>query len=48
MSTQEISAVIQLFSDIAVPAFSIAFIFAFGGKLVRSLLSMAFDGKFKL
>lgn len=48
MSAEAISAVVQMFGDIAVPAFSVAFVFAFGGKLVRSLLTMGFDGKFKL
>lgn len=48
MSTDAISAVVQLFGEIAVPAFSVAFVFAFGAKLVRSLLNMGFDGKFKL
>lgn len=48
MSSDAISALVQLFGDIAVPAFSVAFVFAFGAKLVRSLLNMGFDGKFKL
>ena len=48
MSPDAISALVQLFGDIAVPAFSVAFVFAFGAKLVRSLLNMGFDGKFKL
>lgn len=48
MSSDAITAVVQLFGDIAVPAFSVAFVFAFGAKLVRSLLNMGFDGKFKL
>lgn len=48
MSADTISAVIQLFADLAGPAFGVAFVFAFGGKLVRSFLNMSFDGKFKL
>lgn len=48
MSAEAISAVVQLFGELAVPAFSVAFIFAFGGKLVRSFLNAAFDGKYKL
>ena len=48
MSSDAISALVQLFGDIAVPAFSVAFVFAFGAKLVRSLLNMGFNGKFKL
>lgn len=42
------ATVIGLFGDLAIPAFGVAFVFAFGGKLVRSFLSMGFDGKFKL
>ena len=48
MSAEAVSAVVQLFGDIAVPAFTVAFVFAFCAKLVRSLLNMGFDGKFKL
>lgn len=48
MSADAVSAVVTLFGDIAVPAFTVAFVFAFGAKLVRSLLNMGFDGKFKL
>lgn len=48
MSQEAISAVVALFGEIAVPAFAVAFVFAFGGKLIRSLLSMGLDGKFKL
>lgn len=40
--------IIDVFAQIAGPAFSVAFVFAFGGKLVRSFLNMGFDGKFKL
>lgn len=48
MDSGTISAVIDLFAQLAGPAFSVAFVFAFGAKLVRSFLGMAFDGKFKL
>lgn len=48
MDADSIRVVIQLFADIAGPAFSVAFVFAFGGKLVKSFLNMAFDGKFRL
>lgn len=48
MSSEAVSAVVALFADIAVPAFGIAFTFAFGAKLIRSLLNMGLDGKFKL
>lgn len=44
----DISAVIGLFAQIAGPAFTVAFVFAFGAKLVHSFLSMGFDGRFKL
>lgn len=48
MSAEAVSAVVALFGDIAVPAFGIAFAFGFGAKLVKSLLNMGLDGKFKL
>lgn len=48
MDAETISTIVGLFADLAVPAFSIAFIFAFGGKIVKSLLSMGLDGKFKI
>lgn len=48
MTAESISAVVVLFAELAVPAFTVAFVFAFGAKLVRSFLNMAFDGKFKL
>lgn len=48
MTSEAISAVVNLFAGLAGPAFGIAFIFAFGGKLVRSFLSMAFEGRFRL
>ena len=48
MSQEAVSAVIALFAQIAVPAFGVGFTFAFGAKLVRSLLNMGLDGKFKL
>lgn len=44
----DVSALIQIFADIAVPAFTVAFVFGFGAKLVHSLLSMGLDGRFKL
>lgn len=43
-----VTAIIECFAQIAGPAFSVAFVFAFGAKLVKSFLSMGFDGKFKL
>lgn len=48
MDADSIRAVITIFADLAAPAFGIAFVFAFGGKMVRSFLNMGFDGKFKL
>lgn len=48
MDAEAITAVVNIFGSIAVPGFAIAFVFAFGGKIVKSLLSMGFDGKFKL
>ena len=48
MSPEDIGEIIKIFGDIAVPGFSVAFVFAFGGKIVRSLLNMGLDGKFKL
>lgn len=48
MTAEAVSAIVSMFGDIAIPAFSIAFTFAFGAKLVRSLLNMGLDGKFKL
>ena len=44
----DVVQIIEIFSQIAGPAFSVAFVFAFGSKLVRSFLGMGFDGKFKL
>lgn len=43
-----VQEVISLFAEIAGPAFTVAFVFAFGSKLVHAFLSMGFDGKFKL
>ncbi len=43
-----VTDIIECFTLIAGPAFSVAFVFAFGAKLVKSFLSMGFDGKFKL
>ena len=39
---------ISIFAEITALAFPVAFVFAFGSKLVHSFLSMAFDGWFKL
>lgn len=36
---------IALFADIVRIAFPYAFVFAFGAKLVRSFMKMAFDGR---
>lgn len=44
----DLQPVIDLFAQIAGPAFGVAFVFAFGSKLVHSFLSMGFDGRFKL
>lgn len=44
----DVSVIVSLFAQIAGPAFTVAFVFAFGAKLVHSFLSMGFDGKFKL
>ena len=43
-----VQQVIGVFADMVELAFPYAFVFAFGGKLVHSFLSMAFDGEFKL
>ena len=48
MAELEITEIIAIFKDIAVPAFSIALVFGLGAKIVRSLLSMGMDGKFKI
>jgi hypothetical protein len=39
---------IAVFVEIVEYAFPVAFVFAFGGKIVHSFLSMGFDGVFKL
>ena len=39
---------IAIFAEITALAFPVAFVFAFGAKLVHSFLSMGFDGWFKL
>lgn len=44
----DVSGIIEIFASIAVPAFSVAFVFGMGGKIVHSLLSMGLDGRFKL
>lgn len=48
MSAEAITVLVGLFAELAAPAFAIAFVFAFGSKIVRSLLNMGMDGKFKL
>ena len=40
--------IIKIFASVAIPAFGVAFVFAFGEKIVRSLLSMMLGGKFKI
>lgn len=40
--------IIRIFASVAIPAFGVAFVFAFGEKIVRSLLSMMLGGKFKI
>lgn len=44
----DVQAIIALFAQIAGPAFTVAFVFGFGAKLVHSFLSMGLDGRFKL
>lgn len=39
---------LDLFSEIAVPAGQIAFVFALGSYLIRKFLDMALGGKFRL
>ena len=39
---------LELFQELAVPAFEIAFVFGFGSYLVRTFLDMALNGRFKL
>lgn len=41
-------AIVELFAEIAGPAFGVAFVFGMGAKIVHSFLSMGLDGKFKL
>lgn len=48
MDAEAVSALINIFAGIAGPAFGIALVFGMGGKIVKSLLSMGLDGKFKL
>lgn len=43
-----IQVAIELFKDIAIPAAEIAFVFAFGGYIIRKFLEMALGGKFRL
>lgn len=44
----DVTEIIALFAQLAGPAFSVAFVFGFGAKLVHSFLSMGLDGRFKL
>lgn len=44
----DVTGIIEIFGYIAIPAFSVAFVFGLGGKMVHSLLSMGLDGRFKL
>lgn len=44
----DVTEIIALFAELAGPAFSVAFVFGFGAKLVHSFLSMGLDGRFKL
>lgn len=39
---------LEIFKEIAVPAMEIAFVFAFGGYIIRKFLEMALGGKFRL
>ena len=39
---------LELFQELAIPAFEIAFVFGFGSYLVRTFLDMALGGRFKL
>ncbi len=39
---------LELFQEIAIPAFEIAFVFEFGGYIVRKFLDMALHGRLKL
>lgn len=39
---------LEVFASLAIPAFSIALTWAFGGKIVNSFLEMAFRGRFKI
>ena len=40
----DVTEIIALFAQLAGPAFSVAFVFGFGAKLVHSFLSMGLDG----
>ena len=46
--SEDMAEYISIFAEITALAFPVAFVFAFGSKLVHSFLSMAFDGWFKL
>lgn len=40
--------ILDLFIELAIPAFKIALIFGFGSYIVRKFLDMALGGKFRL
>lgn len=39
---------LEVFQELAVPAFEIAFVFGFGSYIVRTFLDMALGGRLKL
>ena len=39
---------LELFKELAVPAFEIAFVFGLGSYIVRKFLDMALNGRFRL
>lgn len=43
----DVTEIIALFAQLAGPAFSVAFVFGFGAKLVHSFLSMGLDKLFE-
>lgn len=48
MDAATVTSLIEIFTELAVPAFGIAFTFGFGAKIIKSLLSMGLDGRFKI
>lgn len=48
MDAESVTVLIELFAQVAGPAFGIALTFGMGAKIVKSLLSMGLDGKFKI